>query len=57
MKTAPPGQSTLLDELEARQDEVLQKLSELNDRVETLLNQWVAEFQANEPVGVEAGQT
>jgi len=33
-KTAPP---TLLDELDARQDEVLRELEELNLRIESLL--------------------
>jgi hypothetical protein len=37
MQTIPLGQSTLLDELELRQNEVLQQLDELNVRLETLL--------------------
>ena len=37
MQTFPVVQSTLLDELELRQNEVLQQLDELNVRLETLL--------------------
>jgi hypothetical protein len=37
MQNTPLVQTTLLDELELRQDEVLQQLDELNIRLEMLL--------------------
>ena len=36
----PNDKPTLLDELDARQDEVLAQLDELNTRIETLIGQW-----------------
>jgi hypothetical protein len=35
----PSEQTTPLDELDARQDEVIRQLDELNDRIEALLNE------------------
>lgn len=44
-------QSTLLDELDRRQDEALAQLDELNRRIETLLAQYTRQPQ---PGGAEA---
>lgn len=37
---------TFLDELEAKQDEVLTQLDDLNLRIERLLNQWTGRKEA-----------
>jgi hypothetical protein len=39
--TDPHSQRTLLEELDARQDEVLDQLDELNLRVESVLKEWL----------------
>ena len=39
---APPDQRSFLEELDARQDSVLEKLAELNQRVEALLSDCLA---------------
>ena len=46
---APSEQRTLLEEIDARQDEVLEKLAELNERVESLLRECLAAFRDGEP--------
>jgi hypothetical protein len=39
MTHASPDQRSLLEELEARQDEVLNELDQLNERIEALINE------------------
>jgi hypothetical protein len=39
---SPFEQRTLLDELDARQNEVLSQLDDLNQRIESLLSEWLA---------------
>jgi hypothetical protein len=43
MTTAPADKRTLLDELDARQDEVLLQLDELNAQIEKLLAEYRVE--------------
>lgn len=45
---ASPPQTSLLDELDARQNEVLRQIDELSAQVETVLNQWLTTREAAE---------
>jgi hypothetical protein len=49
-------QRSLLDELDARQNEVLAQLDSLDARVESVLNQWLANREAGglPPAGWES---
>lgn len=40
MTETTPNDHTLLDELDARQDEVLGQLDELNEQIEGVLDNW-----------------
>ena len=51
MSTSPADQRTLIEELDARQDEVLAQLDELNQRIEKL----VAECLADRNTSSESG--
>lgn len=44
------AQRTLLDELDARQDEVLDQLDELNLRIESVLKDWSFTQRSDRPV-------
>mgnify|MGYP005846924769 CR=1 FL=1 len=49
MRNAPSDPQRLLEEIDARQDEVLEKLAELNERVESLLRECLAAFRSTSP--------
>jgi hypothetical protein len=49
-QTETPGRGTLLEELDARQNEVLDQLEALNVRVEALLKDWTAMQLQDEPL-------
>ena len=46
MSISPADQRTLIEELDARQDEVLAQLDELNQRIEKLLTECLADRNA-----------
>ena len=46
--SSPPKQSSLLDELDQRQNDVLLQLDELNAQVEQLLNDYTSSRQTDE---------
>jgi hypothetical protein len=53
MNNTPPPQSHL-DAIDARQDDVLRQLEELNVRVEGLIKEWTAARHAGEEVETTA---
>ena len=46
---SPERPESLLDQIEARQDDVIAQLDELNARAESLLREWTTDRKADPP--------